>query len=1181
MSSLFRLSRGARSTIPRIKSSSFSSSFSTSTSIDGKRLITVKPTQLCGPQSTRQNQIRLSSTYRTSLNLESVKKLSTLDTGVERYNLNKRNYATVASVEPKTNLPQSPIMSSPYTPCPPIPKATGPVNLILPPTEDRPHKYFTLQNGLEVIVVSDEKADKAAASMDVGVGHLSDPQDLPGCAHFCEHLLFMGTKAFPSENAYQQYLTAHNGHSNAWTAMTSTNYFFDVAPDALEGALDMFSGFFIEPLFNEDCTEREIKAVDSEHKKNLQNDVWRFFQLEKSLSKPGHPYGKFGTGNYESLWSKPKDAGRDPRRQLIEWWEKEYCARRMKLAVVGKEPIETLEKWVKDRFEKVPIRTEGKPPTGPDGVRLTFEDSPYGEEQLAEFTFAKPVRDMRGLEITFPFPDLDHLYKTRPSHFLAHFLGHEGRGSILSYLKKQGWVNSLRAGNHHDAAGFSLFKITVDLTPEGLAHHKDVALTIYKYISLLRSKPPSKEAFNEIKAIADISFKFAERGRTSSYCASLSGFMQSPVPREKVISSKWLVEEYRQDELEAALQLLDPRRSTIGITCKEIPGDVVSEHGDFDKKEAIYGTEYKRVKFDEEFLKEAMAGQIISDLYLPGPNLFIPEKLDVEKFDVTEPAKRPVLLKDTPGSRLWYKRDDRFWQPRANLDILLHSPILQTTPRNAVLSRLFCDLFADSITEDVYDADLAELSFSLWNEHSWIGISAGGFSDKLAVLTETMLKKLKEYKVDEGRFKEVVEATRLDWKNFALADPYGIALFWDAYVSRETAWTQEERLKELEFVTSADVEAFGKEVLSRLFIETLIHGNTSPEGAKEIQEMVERVLQPRPLSTSEIRAPRSLVPPPSSEHVWSLNVPNKAEVNGAVVYHLHVGDPTDIKLRNVLSLFSQISSEPAFDVLRTKLQLGYIVFSHASSSAGSMGYSIIVQSERSTTHVESKIEQFLTGLQETIDEMKDDEFEKHKQSLIAKKSEKPKNLSEESKRFWGRVKDRYYEFNKRENDIESLKQITKSDIIELYNQYITPSSDKRSKLSVHLKSQYKGVKFDPTSLTPIIQEFVKNGIQIEQKDINELLTKNPTLSQIKEFAIGVIENSNEITDEQKSTLKSLVDNLKGKGEDSKLVEEGKEDEGQLKSSNQFIENINEFKATLIPSKAAIPVEPIHSNLAKL
>lgn len=71
-----------------------------------------------------------------------------------------------------------------FPPPPPIPQASGPVELKLPPTEDRPHRYFVLPNGLEVIVVSDPNADKAAASMDVGVGHLSDPDNLPGCAHF-------------------------------------------------------------------------------------------------------------------------------------------------------------------------------------------------------------------------------------------------------------------------------------------------------------------------------------------------------------------------------------------------------------------------------------------------------------------------------------------------------------------------------------------------------------------------------------------------------------------------------------------------------------------------------------------------------------------------------------------------------------------------------------------------------------------------------------------------------------------------------------------------------------------------------------------------------------------------------------------------------------------------------------
>ncbi|MPC88190.1 Insulin-degrading enzyme [Portunus trituberculatus] len=70
---------------------------------------------------------------------------------------------------------------------------------------------------------------------------MSDPTELPGLAHFCEHMLFMGTKKYPCENEYNKYLSEHGGSSNAYTAADHTNYYFDVAPDAFSGALDRSS----------------------------------------------------------------------------------------------------------------------------------------------------------------------------------------------------------------------------------------------------------------------------------------------------------------------------------------------------------------------------------------------------------------------------------------------------------------------------------------------------------------------------------------------------------------------------------------------------------------------------------------------------------------------------------------------------------------------------------------------------------------------------------------------------------------------------------------------------------------------------------------------------------------------------------------------------------------------------
>lgn len=61
-------------------------------------------------------------------------------------------------------------------------------------------------------------------------------------------------------------------------------------------ALFRFAQFFLCPLFDESCKDREVNAVDSEHEKNLMNDAWRLFQLEKATGSPSHPFSKFGTG---------------------------------------------------------------------------------------------------------------------------------------------------------------------------------------------------------------------------------------------------------------------------------------------------------------------------------------------------------------------------------------------------------------------------------------------------------------------------------------------------------------------------------------------------------------------------------------------------------------------------------------------------------------------------------------------------------------------------------------------------------------------------------------------------------------------------------------------------------------------------------------------------------------------
>jgi len=134
----------------------------------------------------------------------------------------------------------------------------------------REYRLVQLPNKLDVILVSDPETQTAAAAVSVSAGQLQDPTEVQGLAHFCEHMLFLGSQKFPDESDFDSFCAQSAGYSNAWTSMDRTVYHFMLAHNQLYGALDKFSGFFTSPLFTEDLTERELNAVDSENNKNLQ-----------------------------------------------------------------------------------------------------------------------------------------------------------------------------------------------------------------------------------------------------------------------------------------------------------------------------------------------------------------------------------------------------------------------------------------------------------------------------------------------------------------------------------------------------------------------------------------------------------------------------------------------------------------------------------------------------------------------------------------------------------------------------------------------------------------------------------------------------------------------------------------------------------------------------------------------
>lgn len=150
----------------------------------------------------------------------------------------------------------------------------------------------------------------------------------------------------------------------------------------------MFSQFFIAPLFTESGTDRELLAVDSEHSKNINSDMWRMYQLDKTTSTPSHPYHKFGTGSADTLRT---DRTRDALLQFHRQW---YSANLMTLCVVGKQSLDQLQEWVQELFSDVPNSNCAPPPA---------VGSPYADAQLGIQQWVVPVKDTHSIAMGWPY----------------------------------------------------------------------------------------------------------------------------------------------------------------------------------------------------------------------------------------------------------------------------------------------------------------------------------------------------------------------------------------------------------------------------------------------------------------------------------------------------------------------------------------------------------------------------------------------------------------------------------------------------------------------------------------------------------------------------------------------------------------------------------------------------------
>jgi len=837
------------------------------------------------------------------------------------------------------------------------------------PNDNYTYRLLTLDNSLEVLLISDPDAPKAAAALDILVGSGDNPPSRAGLAHFLEHMLFLGTEKYPDAAEYGRFITEHGGSRNAYTSFENTNYFFDVNSADLPVALDRFAQFFIAPRFDAQYVEREKNAVEAEYQMGLKSDSRRELDVLQEVFNQDHPYSQFSVGALDTLADRPESEIRD---DLIQFYNKYYSANVMRLVVLGSQSLDELEALTAPLFSQIPNRFL---------ERDTIVEPLFELGSLPLFVQLQPLATQRQLSVSFPLPDYRAQYHVKPEVYLGNLIGHEGKGSLLSALKQDGLAEGLSAGQGLAWRGGALFSVNISLTEKGAADPDRVLQLLFAYADMLREEGPQDWLYVEQARLADLSFRFREQASPMRYVSAVASGMQYYAPQD-ILRGPYMMTGYDEAILAELLQQFRPDNALVTFSDQAVAGDQVSEY---------YQVPYSEQAFDVRRVANPEGDRRADTLHLPAPNEFIAEDVSLVELP-TDIPEVPQLALQSGRQKIWFMPDEQFRVPRGFTYINFRSPEVGQSAEQTARGALYTALLTDQVNEFAYPAQLAGMSFNFYRNAQGIGLRVGGYSDKQALLLKRLLGSIVEPNFSQRRFSDIRSDMIRSLKN-AIAQRPSRQVVNDLNESLLYGrWGEKALISALQATDLSQLDGYIAQFWRSASAEGLIYGNYESGEVTQLSSMLRDIISSDPAPALPKRRVLRLAAGESAQ--YAVDVPHDDSV---VAWYLQ-GEGDSVYDRAVTALTAQIMSSGFFQELRTEQQLGYVVGASSFSQLEVPGLLMLVQSPVADANaVAVAMNTFMLNVEPQLDEA---QFERHKVSLVSDILRPDKNLAERGEYFW-------------------------------------------------------------------------------------------------------------------------------------------------------------------------------------
>lgn len=885
-----------------------------------------------------------------------------------------------------------------------------PVTDIIRKSEKDPRQYKAIQldNGVTVLLVSDDRATKSLAALALPVGSLENPTDQLGLAHYLEHMVLMGSKRYPQPDNLAEFLKKHGGSHNASTASYRTAFYLEVENDALQPAVDRLADAIAEPLLDPVNADRERHAVNAELTMARSRDGMRMAQVGAETLNPDHPSSRFSGGNLETLRDKPGSKLHDA---LKAFYQRYYSANLMKAVIYSNKPLSEMEKIAAETFGRI----ENRHATVPDITAPVVTDKQKGI--IIHYVPAQPRKQLR---IEFRIDNNSAQFRSKTDTLIGYLIGNRSKNTLSDWLQSRGLADSIDAGADPviDRNG-GVFSISVSLTDKGLANRDEVIAAVFSYLNTLRTQGIDKRYFDEMAHVLDLDFRYPSITRDMDYIEWLVDTMLR-VPVANVLDASYIADRYDPQAIKARLDGMTPENARIWF---------ISPNEPHNKTAYFVDAPYQVDKISRETLSQWQTESDKLTLSLPMLNPYIPDDFSLIRQD--KKYARPQALLNQSGLRVFYMPSQYYAdEPKANITLALRNKAAVDSARNQVLFALNDYLAGVALDELSSQAAVGGISFST-GEDDGVSFSASGFTQRLPKLMKQLLEGYASFTPTEQQLEQAKSwyLERLDSAEKGKA--FELAIQPAQLLSRLPYTQRSERRKLLSAITLEQLLNYRKMLLEQSTPELLVVGNMTPEAVKDLAVQIKQQLN---------------CEGHSRWHSEFIKVDKKALANLQ-----KVGSSTDSALAAVYvpvgfdeyqsmassSMLSQIIQPWFYNQLRTEEQLGYAVFAFQMPVGRQWGIGFLLQSNvKQPAYLLERFQAFYPAAEKRLRAMSKEEFAQYQAAMTGELKQRPQTLDEEASRFSKDFSRENYQFDTREKVIAQIQALTPEGIADFFHQAV-------------------------------------------------------------------------------------------------------------------------------------------------